>query len=122
MSIYAKIGGAPSVAAAVDDFYVRVTGDPALARYFDDVDIARLKGHQRSFIASALGGPETYEGRAMTDAHAGLGISAEHFDRVVQHLVDTLVSLGVDDDTIGDIGGALVPLKGQIVSVPDPAT
>lgn len=121
MSIYAKIGGAPSVAAAVDDFYERVTGDPALAGYFEDVDIARLKGHQRSFIASALGGPEVYEGRDMTAAHDGLGISGADFDQVVQHLVDTLVSLGVDDDAIGEIGAALVPLKGQIVAVADRA-
>jgi hemoglobin len=121
MSIYAKIGGAQSVAAAVDDFYVRVTGDPVLTGYFEDVDMARLKAHQRAFIASALGGPETYDGRGMGPAHAGLDISDDAFDRVVQHLVDTLTSLGVDGDTIAEIGATLVPLKGQIVTVSHPA-
>jgi hemoglobin len=121
MSIYAKIGGAPAVSAAVDDFYVRVTGDPELAHYFDAADMARLKGHQRAFIASALGGPEVYEGRDMSTAHAGLGISDEEFDRVVQHLVATLTSLGVDQGTIGEIGAALVPLKDQVVTVANPA-
>lgn len=43
MTIYDSIGGAPAVAAAVDDFYVRVTGDPTLAGYFDGIDMAKLK-------------------------------------------------------------------------------
>lgn len=121
MSIYAKIGGAPSVALAVDTFYEKVTGDPSLARYFEDVDLPRLKSHQRAFIGAALGGPETYSGRDMAAAHAGLDITQEDFDRVVQHLVDTLVSLGVDEDTIATIGATLAPLEGQVVTAPEPA-
>jgi hemoglobin len=121
MSIYTKIGGAPSVSAAVDKFYERVTGDPSLARYFDGVDMSRLKSHQRAFLGAALGGPETFSGRDMEAAHAGLGITADDFGRVVQHLVDTLMSLGVDDETIAAIGGALAPLQDQIVTDTGPA-
>jgi hemoglobin len=121
MSIYAKIGGAPSVSLAVDRFYERVTGDPSLARHFEDVDLARLKSHQRAFLGAALGGPESYSGRDMAAAHAGLGITDDDFDRVVQHLVDTLTSLGVDDDTIAAIGAALAPLQDQIVTTTRPA-
>lgn len=42
MSIFDAIGGAPAVAAAVDDFYARVLGDPALAPFFDTTDMTRL--------------------------------------------------------------------------------
>ena len=42
-SIYEQIGGAPAVAAAVDDLYVGILGDPGLAHYFDGVDMARQK-------------------------------------------------------------------------------
>lgn len=121
MSIYAKIGGAPSVSAAVDRFYERVTGDPSLAPYFTGIDMPRLKSHQRSFIGAALGGPETYSGHDMAAAHAGLGITADDFDRVVQHLADTLASLGVDDETIATIGESLAPLQDQIVTSTEPA-
>ncbi len=113
-SIYDDIGGAPSVTAAVDDFYVRVLGDPMLAPYFEGVDIDRLKSHQRSFIAAAIGGPEIYAGRSMKEAHAGLDITPEAFDRVVDHLVATLQGLGVPAETIATIGGALAPLKSDI--------
>jgi hemoglobin len=116
MSIYAKIGGASSVSLAVEGFYERVTGDPSLARYFEGVDMARLKNHQRAFLGAALGGPETYSGPEMAAAHAGLDITDDDFDRVVQHLVDTLTSLGVDEDTIAAVGAALAPLQDEIVT------
>jgi hemoglobin len=115
MSIYEQIGGAGAVAAAVDDFYVRVLGDASLAPYFENVDVARLKGHQRAFIAMALGGPESYDGRSMGDAHRGLSITSDAFAAVVDHLVATLKGLGVDDDTIAAIGAKLTPLEPEIV-------
>jgi hemoglobin len=117
-TIYDAIGGAPAVAAAVDDFYVRVLGDPQLAPFFTDVDLAQLKAHQRSFIAAAVGGSELYAGRNMAVAHAGLDISDDEFDAVVGHLVDTLAGLGVPEATIGQIGAALAPLRTEIVTAP----
>jgi hemoglobin len=114
MSIYDEIGGADAVAAAVEQFYERVLGDPALAPYFADTDMRRLKAHQRMFIAVAVGGPEAYTGRSMGAAHAALNVQPEHFDLVVGHLVATLTDLGVPAETIGAIGGKLAPLKAEI--------
>ena len=118
MSIFDSIGGAPAVQAAVDGFYARVLADPALGPVFAGVDVDRLKGHQRAFMAAALGGPQLYAGRDMASAHAGLGITGAQFDAVVGHLVATLTALGVPDVTIGEIGAALLPLRADIVSAP----
>jgi hemoglobin len=104
------------VSAVVDDLYERVLADPTLAPHFADVSIAKLKGHQRAFIAVAIGGPESYTGRSMSDAHAGLAITAEAFATVVDHLVTALASLGVSADTIGEIAGKLAPLESDIVT------
>ena len=116
MTIYDSIGGAGAVRAAVDDFYARVLADPQLAPFFTGTDLGRLKAHQRSFIAAALGGPEIFSGRDMASAHAGLAVTDAGFDAVVAHLVDTLTGLGVDQQTIARIGGALAPLRADIVT------
>jgi hemoglobin len=118
MSIYASIGGAPGVRAAVDDFYARVLADQRLAPFFAGTDLQRLKAHQRAFIAAAIGGPEVFSGRDMASAHAGLGIGDGDFDAVVGHLAGTLTGLGVPRDTIGQIAGALAPLRDDIVTTP----
>ena len=118
MSTYDSIGGAPAVRAAVDDFYARVLADERLAPFFTDTDLPRLKAHQRAFIAAAIGGPEVFAGRDMASAHAGLGIGDAEFDAVVGHLTDTLTGLGVPEGTIGQISGALAPLRDDIVTTP----
>ena len=116
MSIYDSIGGASAVRAAVDDFYARVLADEQLAPFFTATDLNRLKAHQRAFIAAAIGGPEIYSGRDMASAHAGLGIADADFDAVVGHLVETLTGLGVPEETIGQIGSVLAPLRPDIVT------
>ena len=116
MTIYDGLGGAGAVRAAVDDFYARVLADPRLARFFTGTDLNRLKAHQRSFIAAALGGPEIFSGRDMASAHASLAIADADFDAVVAHLVETLTGLGVAGETIASIGAALLPLRADIVT------
>ena len=108
--------GEDAISAAVEIFYGKVLDDPSLAGYFDRVDMTGLQAHQRAFIGTALGGPVAYEGRSMSEAHAGLGITSEAFDAVVGHLGDTLTDLGVPAPTVGTIAGALAPLKAEIVS------
>ena len=116
MTIYDEIGGATAVGAAVDAFYERVIADVSLSAFFDGVDLGRLKGHQRSFIAAAIGGPDAYLGRAMSDAHAHLGITASAFHAVVVHLVAALTEVGVPQETIDKITTALAPLETEVVT------
>lgn len=104
------------MAAAVEDFYTRVLADSELAGYFEGVDLERLKAHQRSFLAAAIGGSEIYAGRPMKEVHAPLGVTQKHFDRVIGHLVDTLNELSVPADIIGEIGDKLIPLQVEIVT------
>jgi len=57
----------------------------------------------------------------MREAHAGLGLTAEHFDAVVAHLAESLRKNGVAEETIATIATALAPLKPQIVTNLQPA-
>jgi hemoglobin len=115
-SVYDRIGGSAAVAAAVDGLYDRILGDPVLAWWFANTDMRKQKRHMRAFMAAALGGPSVYAGRDMAAAHAGMKITDVAFDHVVGHLVDTLTELSVPTETIAEIGGALAPLRAQVVS------
>jgi hemoglobin len=86
VSDYEAVGGGPAVSAVVNDFYERVLGDPQLAPYFEDVDMARLKRHQVLLVTKVLGGPDNYNGRPLDEAHEGLGIDSDDFNKVVGHL------------------------------------
>jgi len=118
MGVFETIGGAPVVRAAVDELYVRLRDDPALAEHFVDLDMARLKAHQRAFLAAALGGPEVYSGSDMALAHRGVRITDHDFDTLVAHLVDTLAGLGAPTAVLARIGARLAALRGDVVTAP----
>jgi hemoglobin len=115
-NIYDSIGGEPALAAVVDDLYQRVTADPELAGFFAGTNMAKLKGRQVEFFAAALGGPQTYTGATMREAHRGRGIGQEHFNLVAGHLIAALSAADVPAETINDITGLLGPLAEDIVS------
>jgi hemoglobin len=112
--IHERIGGSEALEAAVDRFYHRVLGDEQLQPYFDGVDMERLRWHQHAFLAMALGGSRGYLGRSLAAAHAHLTITDDAFDRVMDHLVATLVELGVDASSVRDVGSALLPRRHDI--------
>ena len=117
-SYYERIGGAEAIKIAVEKFYNAVLGDAQLAPYFNDVDLVRLKRHQAAMLTTVFGGPNAYDGRELGAAHAGMGITAEHYDLVCRHLVTVLQDLDVPQDAIAHAGGGLAAVKAQIVESP----
>ena len=91
-----------AIDAAVESFYAKVTTDPRIARFFENVDMAK----QKAFLAYAFGAPVPYSGKDLAAAHAHLvadGLNDGHFDAVAGHLQETLIELGVPEDLIGEV-------------------
>jgi len=114
-SHYARVGGRPAISEVVEQFYARVLDDDELAPYFTDVDVAAVKRHQVLLLSQVLGGPSEYTGRDLGVAHRGLGITSDHYDKVVGHLVAVLTELGADDELLAAAGGVVASVKGDIV-------
>lgn len=115
-TLYETLGAEHGIRAAVTAFYERVLADPDLAGYFEGVDMNTLRRHQTDMLVTATGGPRKYTGQDMAEAHHGLNITDEAFDKVVGHLGATLVAAGADDDAIAAVVAALSPLRSSIVS------
>ncbi|MGI5216425.1 group I truncated hemoglobin [Nocardia sp. CA-290969] len=120
-TIFDRIGGYEALEAVVADFYTRVLADEELAGFFTGTNMSRLRGKQVEFFAAALGGPDPYTGAPMKQVHQGRGITMHHFNLVAGHLTDSLTAAGVDDETVGEIIGAVAPLAGDITSGPSSA-
>lgn len=121
-SAYDEIGGAGALKAAVAVFYQRVLDDPDLQAWFSDVDLQRLKAHQRAFLSHALGGPDLFAGRSMAEAHAGLAITDDAFQAVVEHLVITLHDLGISSEQLDRVRSTVEALRDDVVSARSAAT
>ena len=117
-SPYERLGGASVIRAAVAELYRRLLADPALAHYFAGVDLPRVERHQVRLVGSVLGGPQTYTGRALGQAHRGLGITPADYDRVIDHLTAVLREAGADDDALAAAAAAVAGVRPDIVEVP----
>ena len=74
-SIYDAIGGEPALVAVVDDFYMRVTGDPELARVFRGNEHGHAQGTAGRAADRGAGQPGvhgqcTHQGRVAPDVPA----------------------------------------------------
>ncbi|MCF6473487.1 group 1 truncated hemoglobin [Nonomuraea sp. MG754425] len=119
MASYYEQVGASAIRDVVDRFYTVVLDDVELKPYFDGVDLARLKRHMVVLLCSVLGGPEAYEGRDLGDAHQGMGISGEHYEKVGGILVTVLRDdFAAGDDLVEHVVGVLGQVRGAIVERP----
>jgi len=97
-TLFAQLGGAGAVDAAVDIFYRRVLNDPYVVPFFEGVDMEKQAAKQKAFLTMAFGGPHNYTGKDMRDGHRHLikmGLNGTHFDHILMHIRSTLAELGV---------------------------
>lgn len=113
---YERIGGAPAVSAVVDALYARLTVDPQVGHYFEHISLPEQKRHMTLMLTKVLGGPDTYDGRALDEAHQPLGISDPDYDRVGETLMGILDEVGVPDDIQERVTGVLAAVRPQVVS------
>jgi hemoglobin len=115
-SLYDRLGGKPAITAVVDEFVARVAADTRINGKFANADIPRLKRMLVDQICQASGGPCTYTGRDMKTAHAGMQITGEQFDALVQDLVGALDKFKVGKQEKNELLSVLGPMKKDIVT------
>src|SRR5256714_3961417 len=116
-SLYERLGAIGSITAVVENFRDRVAGDDRINQKFAKTDLVRLRKMLIDQVCEAAGGPCTYTGRGMKDAHAGMKVTSCEFDALVQDLVATLNHFKVGKPEQDEILGVLGPLKSDIVEV-----
>jgi hemoglobin len=117
-TLYDQLGGAPAVDAAVERFYRKIVADERVSRFFAGVDVRRLAGHQRAFLAMAFGGPSRYRGQALRQGHAHLvarGLDDSHFDVVVELLGQTLTELGVAQSLVAQVAAVAETVRNDVL-------
>jgi hemoglobin len=116
-SLYDRLGGIEAITAVVENFRDRVAADDRINRKFARTDLARLRKLLIDQVCEASGGPCTYTGRNMKDAHAGMGVTSGEFDALVEDLVATLNAFKVGQMEQDELLAILGPLKSEIVEV-----
>ena len=102
-TLFERVGGEQVIAKLIHEFYDRVVDDPELKPFFKETSMGKLRRMQREFFSAALDGPITYSGKPLGHIHHGRGITKHHFALYVDHLLETLQGLEIDEQDVQDI-------------------
>ena len=114
-SLFDKYGGFSTIGDVVHSFYEKIMDTESLEHYFWDVDMSRLMAHQTDFLAMVLGGPSSYSGRSLKEAHRHLKITEVDFLTVAELLEEALEEAGMEDEDVEMVLGIVASTKGDIV-------
>ena len=115
-SMYERLGGHETLKVAVAVFYTRVLADPLLAPFFAGIDLARLRAHQAAFLTVAMDGPNVFAGRSLEVAHAGLAVTGEAFDAMIDNLDFALTDVGVEPADVNELISRVRPFRELVVA------
>ncbi len=114
-TLFDRLGGEATVGAAIGAFYARVLADDELRPFFEGVDLDKLERMQTEFFTVALGGPGTYAGTSLADAHRGRGIRPRHLARFTDHLVATMLERGMAPDAVEEVAQRVTLLGADVL-------
>jgi hemoglobin len=121
-SLYDRLGGKTAITAVIDSFVAKVAADTRINKKFAKSDVGRVKTMLVDQVCAATGGPCTYTGRSMKDAHKDMGVTEGEFNALVEDLTATLDSFKVGEKEKTELLSALGTMKADIVEVQGPAT
>ena len=120
-SLYERLGGIYSIANVVDDFIDRIMIDPRLNSnpLIDEahhrVPPAGFKYLVTEMVCHATGGPQSYTGHLMRDAHQHLKITAAECGAFLSDFQQTLDKFGVPETEQNELKAIVASTRGDIV-------
>jgi hemoglobin len=123
-SLYDRLGGVYNIATVVDDFIDRLMVDPRLNanprvdEAHHRVSPAGFKFLATEMVCWATGGPQTYSGRSMGDAHRHLMITDQEWQAMLDDFQQSLERFGVPQPEQEELRAIVESTKAAIVIAP----
>ena len=120
-SLYDRLGGAYAIATVVDAFIEKLlvndtlNANPAINEARARVPKAGLKFQVTALVCQVTGGPQTYNGRSMKEAHRHLHITEGEWDAMVHDFVEVLDRFKVPKAEQTELLTIVGSTKGDIV-------
>ena len=97
-TLYARVGGLPTLQKVHKIFYDKVYAHAWLGQFFVGHDQQAIEDRQTAFMAEKMGGDVRYPGKEPRMAHRAMYITAELFELRQQLLEASLIEAGLPED------------------------
>ena len=114
-ALYFRLGGYDRIHEFAREIVRLHSQNDAIKRMFEHVDSEELAKRSADFIASGIGGPQSYGGPALPATHANLKITDADFLSAGGDIVKAMQTMGYGENEITEFVCILVSLKDQVV-------
>ena len=116
-SLYDRLGGIDFITALTHTFEDLVAKDDRINQKFARTNLERLTEEFATQLCQDTGGPCTYTGLSMKQAHTNMGVTNGEFDAFIDDLVAILDGLAVGKAEQEELLNNLRPMRADIVEV-----
>jgi hemoglobin len=114
--VYKAFHGQAGIDRIVDDFVVRISTDPRIAKRFDGANLDHLRLELKAQVCYLVGGPCAYEGKDMKSTHTGMGLENRDFNDLAEDLQKAMDKEGVPFASQNRLLSKLAPMQRAIVT------
>ena len=116
-TLYERLGGRDNISAVARAFEQRAGQDDRIKQKFARTNFERLTKEFVDQLCQGTGGPCTYTGLNMTEAHTNMGVTSAEFNAFVEDFLTTLDDFNVPKADQNELLGLLAPMQPEIVEV-----
>jgi hemoglobin len=114
-TLYERMGSWDGISQIVADTLALHQENEEIVDILDGIDLEKLHANVTAFFAAGTGGPDKYEGRDMTTAHAPLGLTEADFDAAVSDVIKA-VGMNVEDEAVAvEVNAILQSLRPAVM-------
>lgn len=114
-TLYQQLGGKGGLEAITDNFLNNLAGDARIAHFFADTDIPKFRSMLIKQFCTVAGGPCTYDGKDMKEAHDNRHITDADFNALVEDLQKAMDDARIPIPVQNRFLAQLVPMEKDIV-------
>jgi len=114
-SLYHALGERSGIQKIVEGMLLHVAKDPRIVEFFRRVDIVRVRDKLVEKFCVEAGGPCTYTGDSLAEAHKGMNLSRSDFNALVENLIDAMDDQHIPVPTQNRLIARLAPQRGEVI-------
>ena len=112
--LYDQLGGKPGITKIIDSMMMHILEDQRIKAVFANANIPHLKMMLVEQVCADTGGPCTYTGESMREAHKGMNINSAQFNALVEDLQKSFVDNDVPIGAGNKLLAILAPMKKDV--------
>ena len=116
-SLYERLGGIEAITAVARAFEERAAKDDRINQKFARTNLDRLTKEFVDQLCQDTGGPCTYTGLSMRQAHTNMEVTSGEFEAFMEDLGAVLDGFKIGKTEQEEVLGLLWPLRTEIVEV-----